>query len=108
MSLWETVSFLLQNIGLCRNMALHSLHYKRGKRPRGLCGVSYVVSDLARFARGRIEDSSFNRFALNGIPEFPTTLFFGIIRKNKNRPLSNFFGGDFVLNIVDFLQNKNK
>ena len=26
-----------------------------------------VVSELARFARGRIEDSSFNRFALNGI-----------------------------------------
>ena len=30
------------------------------------------------FARGRIEDSSFNRFALNGIPELPATLcFFG-------------------------------
>ena len=35
---------------------------------------SYVVSELA----GRIEDSSFNRFALNGIPELPATLcFFG-------------------------------
>ena len=39
---------------------------------------SYVVSKLARFACGRIEDSSFNRFALNGIPELPATLFFGI------------------------------
>ena len=36
---------------------------------------SYVVSELARFARGRIEDSSFNRFALNGILELPATLF---------------------------------
>ena len=39
---------------------------------------SYVVSELARFARGRIEDSSFNEFALNGIPELPATLFFSI------------------------------
>ena len=36
---------------------------------------------VACFARGRIEDSSFNRFALNGIPELPATLFFGITRK---------------------------
>ena len=28
---------------------------------------SYVVSELARFARGRIEDSSFNRFVLDSI-----------------------------------------
>ena len=39
---------------------------------------SHVVSELARFARGRIEDSIFNRFALNGIPELPAILFFGI------------------------------
>ena len=36
----------------------------------------YVASELARFARGRIKDSSFNRFALNGIPELPATLCF--------------------------------
>ena len=44
---------------------------------------SYVVLELARFARGRIQDSSFNRFALNGIPELPATLFFGMTRKIK-------------------------
>ena len=44
---------------------------------------SYVVSKLARFARGRIGDSSFNRFALNAIPELPATLFFGITPKIK-------------------------
>ena len=42
---------------------------------------SYVVSELARFTRDRIEDSSFNRFALNGIQRD----FFGEI----------FFRGDF-------------
>ena len=36
---------------------------------------SYVVSKLARFARGRIGDSSFNRFALNAIQRY----FFGAI-----------------------------
>ena len=58
-------------------------------RPPGLCDVSYVVSELARFARGRIEDSSFNRFALNDIPELPATVFFGITRKIKIRKIGN-------------------
>ena len=45
----------------------------------GLSGARFFFQDLfsvatlfpfvARFARGRIEDSSFNRFALNGIQE---------------------------------------
>ena len=48
------------------------------KKKFALFFCSYVVSELARFARSRIEDSSFNRFALNGIPELPATLFFGI------------------------------
>ena len=45
----------------------------------------YVVSEPARFARGRIENSSFNRFALNGIPELPATLFFGIENVKKKK-----------------------
>ena len=46
---------------------------------------SYVVSELARFALGRIEDSSFNRFALNVIPELPAILFFGIEKCKKKK-----------------------
>ena len=52
---------------------------------------SYVVLELARFAFGRIEDCSFNRFALNGIPELPATLFFSITRKIKIGKIWFFF-----------------
>ena len=44
---------------------------------------SQVVLELARFARGRIGYSSFNWFVLNGIPELPATLFFGIAQRMK-------------------------
>ena len=38
---------------------------------------TYVVSVfVARFARGRIEDSNFNRFALNGIQEIACFIVF--------------------------------
>ena len=40
--------------------------------------VATLFRYIARFARGRIEDHSFNRFALNGIPKLHATLFFGI------------------------------
>ena len=39
------------------------------------CSVATLFRFVARFARGRIEDSSFNRFALNGIQRD----FFGAI-----------------------------
>ena len=58
----------------CRHFIFFNL--KKKKIASFFC--SYVVSELARFARGRIEDSSFNRLALNGIPELPATLFFSI------------------------------
>ena len=53
---------------------------KKEKKKKKIVSLfcSYVDSELARFARGRIEDTSLNRFALNGIPELPATLFFGM------------------------------
>ena len=39
---------------------------------------------VARFARGRIEASSRNRFALNGIQRFAASLFFLHNSRNKN------------------------
>ena len=69
---------------------------------------SYVVSELARFARGRIEDSSFNRFTLNGIPELPATLFFGIEKfkekknEKKKKNCRNFVCRHFVCSCSTF------
>ena len=53
-------------------------NFKKKKIAAFFC--SYIVSacSAARFACGSIEDPSFNRFALNSIPELPATLFFGI------------------------------
>ena len=51
--------------------------------------VATLSQFVARFARCRIEDPSFNRLTLNGIPELPATLFFGITRKIKIGKIGN-------------------
>ena len=40
------------------------------------CSAATLFRFVARFARGRIEDSSFNRFALNGIREIACFIVF--------------------------------
>ena len=46
--------------------------------------VATLFRFVARFAHARIEDSIFNRFALNGNPKLPAILcFFFITRKIK-------------------------
>ena len=53
---------------------MHS-HYSNDS---SLFSIDTISKTKITFYVGRIEDSSFNRFALNGIPELPSTLcFFG-------------------------------
>ena len=66
-----------------------------------------VVSELARFARGRIEDSSFNRFALNGIPELPVSFlwfdfFINIKLLNTNIRLKSYFFWKKTISFFNF------
>ena len=47
--------------------------------------VATLFRFVARFARRRIEDSSFNRFALNGIQEIAGFIVFSsLFEKKKN------------------------
>ena len=54
---------------------------------------SYVVSELARFARGRIEDSNFNRFASTAY--FAKPGFVGVEFSGGKQPGWNLPGGIF-------------
>merc|ERR1719154_167249 len=45
------------------------------------CSAATLFRFVARFARGRIEDSSFNRFALNGIQEIACFIVFSSLLK---------------------------
>ena len=52
--------------------------------------VAMLFRFVARFARGMIEDPSFNRFTLKGIPEIACHIVFRHNSKNKNRKILVF------------------